>query len=464
MDIRFHNSLTKHIDVFSPIHPPTVTMYSCGPTVYDYAHIGNLRSYVFADILHRTLEFAGYKVNHVVNITDVGHISGDAEIGEDKMSKGLKREGLPVTLEGMRQLAQKFEKLFKEDLASLNIKLADTFPRASEHIEEQIELIQKIEAKGATYVTKDAVYFDTSKDPHYGALGGLTDEDEARARVSATDEKKNPRDFALWKFNSEMGWDSPWGKGFPGWHIECSAMSQKYLGETFDIHTGGIDHIPVHHNNEIAQSTCASGKPLANFWLHNAFVTVESGKMAKSAGNFITLQTLKEHKIHPLAYRYWLLTAQYRSPITFSYEAVEASQNALEKLVLDMWHYQKSGKGSLIPEWIEGFKKALYDDLNTPQALAYIYAMQSGNHSDADKYATLLELDAVLGLNLEKLISQITEVPENIQELAEKRTTFRNEKKWDESDKLRNEIESKGFHVKDTETGSTVWRSLSSLI
>lgn len=464
MAVTLYNTLSKTNGVFSPIIPDQVSIYSCGPTVYDYAHIGNLRSYVFADILHRTLEFAGYKVNHVINITDVGHLTSDTDSGEDKMSKGLRREGLPVTLEGMRQLAQKFEDLFKKDLSSLNIKLANTFPRASEHITEQIELIKKLEQKHITYTTSDGVYFDTSHDPHYGALGGLTDTNEARARLSPTSEKRNPRDFALWKFNSEIGWESPWGKGFPGWHIECSAMSQKYLGETFDIHTGGVDHIPVHHNNEIAQSTCATGKPLAHIWMHNEFVTVDSGKMSKSEGNFITLQTLREHKIHPLAYRYWLLTAHYRSPITFSFEAVLAAQQALERLVYDLSECKQEGNGVIIAEWMDGFEKVLFDDLNTPQAIAYLHAIESSNQSKGDTYKTIIEIDKVLGLNLEKLSEEIRAVPDNINNLAEKRSTLREEKRWDESDKIRDEIEASGFYIKDSENGPLIWRSLSSLV
>ncbi|PIR38418.1 MAG: cysteine--tRNA ligase [Candidatus Zambryskibacteria bacterium CG10_big_fil_rev_8_21_14_0_10_42_12] len=464
MSLKFYNTLTKKIEDFSPINPLEVSIYSCGPTVYDFAHIGNLRSYVFADILHRTLEFAGYKVNHVVNITDVGHLTSDADSGEDKMMKGLKREGLPVTIEGMRQLAEKFENLFKDDLKALNIKLANTFPRASEHIHEQIELIKKLEQKGITYETSDGIYFDTSKDPHYGALGGLTDTGEARTRVNDTDEKKNNRDFALWKFNGELGWDSPWDTGFPGWHIECSAMSQKYLGETFDIHTGGIDHIPVHHNNEIAQSTCATGKPLAHFWMHNEFVTVESGKMAKSEGNFITLNTLKEHDIHPLAYRYWLLTAHYRSPITFSYEAVEAAQHALERLVYALSEYKKDGDGVIIVEWMDGFEKVLFDDLNTPQAIAYLHAIENSNQSNADKYRTIIEIDKVLGLNLEKLSEDIQDIPNEIKALAEKRSALREEKQWEASDKIRTDIETKGFHIKDSGNNHVIWRPLASLI
>lgn len=283
------NTLTKQKELFVPLNEKNVGMYNCGPTVYDYAHIGNLRAYVFADILRRTLEYAGYTVNQVMNITDIGHLSSDADDGEDKMTRGLKREGKPLTLEAMKELADFYAEAFKKDLSWLNIEMPHHMPKASEHIAEDIALIQKLEARGFLYTTSDGVYFNTEKDPHYGKLGGLSDINEAQARIHAQSEKKSPRDFAVWKKNDVLGYESPWGKGFPGWHMECSAMSMKYLGETFDIHTGGIDHIPVHHNNEIAQSENATGKPYVRTWLHNAFVTVPSGKMAKSEGTGLTL-------------------------------------------------------------------------------------------------------------------------------------------------------------------------------
>lgn len=462
--LRLYNRLTKQTESFTPLNPPRVHMYSCGPTVYDFAHIGNLRSYVFADILHRTLEFSGYTVKHVINITDVGHLSGDGDAGEDKMMKGLKREGLPISLSGMKELALKFENHFKEDTASLNIKPADVYPRASEHIEEQQALIRILTEKGFTYTTRDGVYFDTSKDPHYGVLGGLTEHAEARARVDENSEKRNARDFALWKFNTD-GWSfDEFGTGFPGWHIECSAMSQKYLGETFDIHTGGIDHISIHHNNEIAQSECAHDKPLARFWMHNEFVNVDSGKMAKSEGNFITLKTLKEHGIHPLAYRYWLLTAHYRTPIEFSYEAVQAAQNALEHLLLYLVSLPET-HAEIPASYKETIAQFINDDLNTPQLIAYFSKIEHNTSAtNIPAYAIYMEIDKILGLNFAETLKQMKDIPADIKALVEKRNQHKIHKEWQEADQIREEILAKGFTLMDTERGTVVTRTLASLI
>src|SRR3989338_11419052 len=302
--LRFYNTLTGKKEPFSPIDPnkKEVRMYNCGPTVYNYSHIGNLRAYVFAYVLRRTLEYNGYKVKQVMNITDVGHLTSDGDDGDDKMVKALKREGKPFTLEAMREVADFYTKAFKDDLTALNIKIPETLEHASDHIPEDIELVQELEAKGFAYKTSDGMYFDTSKFPSYGKLGNINLKGQlAGARVSVNSEKKNPADFTLWKkshrqgsgqADNDIGWESLWGKGFPGWHIECSAMSRKYLGQPFDIHTGGIDHIPVHHQNEIAQSEAAYGVPLANFWLHNEFLKVDGQKMSKSLGNIYTIKNL----------------------------------------------------------------------------------------------------------------------------------------------------------------------------
>lgn len=461
--LHLYNTLTKRTDVFTPLKPGLASIYSCGPTVYDYAHIGNLRSYIFADILHRTLAYNRYQVTHVINITDVGHLSGDGDIGEDKMSKGLKREGLPFSLDGMKTLAETYEAAFKENLHDLNIITPNVLPRASEHIPEQIALIQTLEAKGFVYKTSDGMYFDTHKDTAYGKLGGLTPLTDTEARIDTSD-KRNPRDFALWKFNPHLGWESPWGTGFPGWHIECSAMSQKYLGETFDIHTGGIDHIPVHHNNEIAQSECAYNKPLAHVWMHNEFVNVDSGKMAKSEGNFITLKTLAEHSIHPLSYRYWLLTSHYRTPITFSYEAVQAAQQAFERLLVYI-HENKKPSATPPLNALEHIRTVLNTDLNTPQVLALLYAIQNDTSiAKAETVALFLELDAVLGLSLDILSDEIGRIPDEISSRIQARETLKKAGSWSEADAIRDELSAHGYTIKDNpHTTPTVTRSLASL-
>ncbi len=444
------NTLTKTKEPFSPASGNTARMYNCGPTVYDRAHIGNLRTYVFSDTLRRTLSYAGFGVQQVMNITDVGHLSSDADSGEDKMTKGLKREGLPLTLAGMKELAERYTTLFEEDLSALNIIHPDILPRATEHIPEQVELIRRLEEKGFTYIIEgDGVYFDTAKDPHYGRLGGLTPLSDMREDADIS-HKRGPRDFALWKFNSELGWESPWGKGFPGWHIECSAMSMKYLGESFDIHTGGIDHIPVHHNNEIAQSENATGKPFSRFWLHGAFLTIDEAKIAKSAGNALTLPALSEHNVAPLAYRYWLLTAHYRSPINFSWEALEGAQTAYEKLKSRLSEMPDGGKTDTAYD--AEFRAAVEDDLNTPQAVSLIWdLLRDDEIPDADKKATVLAWDAVLGLRLGE--KETLTVPDEVKDLLHRRELAREAKHWDMADTLRKEIEEKGFTVKDTPEG-----------
>ncbi len=445
MALQFYNTLTGKKEEFKPIKDGLVRMYTCGPTVYNYAHIGNLRSYVFADILRRTLEYTGYQVKQVVNITDVGHLTSDADEGDDKMVRGLKREELPLTHAGLKLLADKYTSAFVNDMKALNIEVPEEMPRASEHIKESIELIQKLEEKGVAYKTSDGIYFDTSKFLDYGTRGGFKlGELQEGARVEVNKEKKNPRDFSLWKLASgEFGWESPWGRGFPGWHVECSAMSRKYLGQPFDIHTGGIDHIPVHHQNEIAQSEAAYGAPLANFWMHNEHLNMGSEKMAKSGDNFITLQTLKKRGIHPLALRYYFLQAHYRSPLQFSWEALEAAQVAYFRLLC---MFSKStgqtGAGGL------PFEETVGDDLNTPKVLALLNPN------------LIFEADKILGLDIEhqsqKLQEEMSAIPEKIKTLAAARQTARRAKDFKKSDELRAEIQSAGFEVMDTDSGSII--------
>jgi len=452
--LKLTNSLGKKKEEFISIKPHTVGMYNCGPTVYDYVHIGNLRAYVFADILRRALEFTGYQVNQIMNITDIGHLSGDGDEGEDKMTKGLKREGKPLTLEAMRELSDFYTEKFEQDIEALNIKPPHKLPRASDHIKEEIELIQKLEKKKFIYTTSDGIYFDTSKDATYGRLGSLTPLEDEKARIENS-EKKNPRDFALWKFNNTLGYESPWGKGFPGWHLECSAMSMKYLGETFDIHTGGVDHIPVHHNNEIAQSENVTGKPYAMFWLHNAFVTIDGDKMAKSERNFFRLKDVEEKGISPLSYRYWLLGARYSTPMNFSWDAMAGAHNAYQKL-LERMSDLGDKTGSADKKYIQKFTEAIHNDLDTPAALALIWELLGDELiPNADKKATIAEFDQVLGL---KLIVEAQEIPGDVKKLVALREAARHIKDWQKADELRLEIENKGYKVKDTEAGPKIMK------
>ncbi len=439
-------------------------MYHCGPTVYDRAHIGNLRSYVFADTLRRVMEYNDYKVRQVINITDIGHLTSDGDIGEDKMTKALIRDNKPLTMQSMHDLATKYFETFKEDLKSLNIETPDFFPRASEHIKEDLELIEKLFANDFAYKAENGIYFDTEKFQDYGAIVGGKEKlqwNEEFARIKPTSGKKSHPDFILWKFDDKIGWESPWGKGFPGWHIECSAMARKYLGQPFDIHTGGTDHIPVHHNNEIAQSEAAYGVSLSNIWMHNAFITINDSKMAKSSGNFITLETLKdEEKISPLSYRYWLLTAHYRSPINFSYDAVRASQTAFIRLIGTVSAYPDNG--NIITHYKERFLEYINNDLDTAKAIALIWdIIKDSSCSAADKKATIIDFDRVLGLGLNEMPNFNTsnkpeKIPEEIIALSEAREEARKNKEWEKADALRQEIESRGFEIQDSSDGANI--------
>ncbi len=452
MNIFLYNTKTKTKELFRPIHKNEVRMYHCGPTVYNYAHIGNLRAYVFADTLRRMFEWNEYRVKQVINITDVGHLVSDGDDGEDKMQKGARREGKTAW-----DVAKFYEAEYKKDLEALNIRTQNThFPRATEFIQEQIALVKQLEDKGYTYKTSDGIYFDTSKFKHYADFAKLDVKGmQEGARVEVNNEKRNPTDFALWKFSPssekrDMEWESPWGVGFPGWHIECSAMSEKILETPFDIHTGGIDHIPVHHTNEIAQSECASGHKYVHYWMHVNFLNIKDGKMAKSGENFIRLQTLIDRNISPLAYRYWLLTSHYRSAIDFSFEAVEAAQTALNRLY-DAYLSLGTISGEINSVVIEKSKEFINDDLNTAQVIAQTWEYIKSEDSNENKKATLDELDKVLGLQLS--IQKKEVIPEEIIILAEARLIARLKKDWAESDRLRAEIEAKGFNIKDKESG-----------
>lgn len=459
MPLKFYNTLTREKETFTPIDPPNVGFYSCGPTVYNYPHIGNYRAYVFADILKRVLLYEGYKVKHIMNITDIGHLSSDADSGEDKMTKGLLREGKELTLENMRELAEFYTESFRADLKVLNIEMPSGMYFASDYVKEDIELIQKLEEKGYTYKTSDGIYFDTEKFSDYGNLVGkkFLDWDLSRARIAQTGEKKTPIDFALWKFDKKIGFESPFGKGFPGWHIECSAMGIKFLGEQFDIHTGGIDLIPIHHTNEIAQSECATGKkPFVKFWMHSEFVDTGNEKMSKSANNFLRLNSLLEKSINPITYRFWLLMASYRTKVNFSWEALEASETALKRLY-GLYLSLGTDIGSIHKEYQNKFKEFIEDDLDTPRALSLLWdVFKDKNMSDADKKATILNFDSVFGLGFVNLEKKRTEeiISEEVKNLVAKREEARKNKDFQKSDELRKEINSLGYEVKDLPAGA----------
>ena len=460
MALKFYNTLTREKEIFVPINPPNVGFYSCGPTVYNYAHIGNLRSYVFADILQKTLELEKYKVKRVMNITDIGHLVSDEDDGEDKMAKGLKREGKPFTLEAMKELAVFYKEKFMEDLAALNIKTPDIIPFASDHIKEDVDIIQKLLEKGFAYKTSDGIYFEIAKFPDYWNLSGRKQgsENNIESRLEENKEKKNSADFALWKFSGEnsLGYETKIGKGFPGWHIECSAMSIKYLGEQFDIHTGGIDHIPVHHTNEIAQSEAYSEKkPFVKLWMHHEFLDTSSGeKMTKSGDNFITLRTVVEKGVSPVTYRFWLLMAHYRTKMNFNWEALLGAETALKRLY-GLYLELGSEHGHIHKEYQNKFKEYLEDDLDTPRALSLLWdVLKDENMSAGDKKATVLDFDKVLGLGFENLKKE--KIPEEILRLAEKREDARKNKNFQKSDELRKEINSLGYEVKDTNEGQKI--------
>jgi cysteinyl-tRNA synthetase len=469
MNIYLHNTLGKVKQEFKTTDGTnSVRMYSCGPTVYNYAHIGNLRAYVFADILKRTLKYNGYDVKHIVNVTDIGHLTSDADDGEDKMVKALKREGKDMTLENMRSVADFYFEKFREDMNKMNILPANEYPFASDHIREDEEMITTLLEKGFAYTTSDGIYFDTSKDLHYGKLGGISGDIE-HSRVLPNSEKRNPQDFALWKYSEKFNDDASLGfgsadklgKGFPGWHIECSAMSFKYLGVPFDIHTGGIDHISVHHNNEIAQTESATGKAMAHFWMHNEHITIGKDKMAKSGDNFLSLGYLEKNGIDPLAYRYWLLTARYSTRMDYSLDAIKAaqtaSQNLLNKLRVNWATYSWDGK--INTDYKNRFLEAINNDLDTPKAIALIWEMlKDDTLSPEDKKATLKDFDKVLGLEVDSpLISVIVNPTDKINDLAKKRLIAKENKDFELADKIRDEIKSLGFDVVDDKNGNPIF-------
>ena len=455
MDIYFYNTLTKSKDKFEPINKEEVRMYSCGPTVYKDASIGNMRTYIMNDLIRRVLKYNGYKIKHTMNITDVGHLVSDADEGEDKMLKSA-REMQKTPYE----IAKYYTKLFMDDLEKLNVETPEVVCKATDHIEDMIKYVQKLLENGYAYETSTAIYFDVSKLDEYGILSGIKLEDQkAGARVDVDTEKRNPYDFALWikaKPNHIMKWESPWGLSYPGWHIECSAMGQKYLGEQFDIHTGGIDLIPTHHENEIAQSKGACGKIPAKYWIHGEYLLINGGKMSKSLNNVYLLKDIIEKGYDPLTYRLFTYSSSYRTKLNFTWEGIEASQKALEKLRAG---YQKHLEGNEdildeeISKYEENFHKAINDDLNMPLAMSVVWDVVK-NPKKSKKLAKLLEkFDTVLALSLDKKSETQEEIPEEVIKLAEERVKARQEKNWAESDRLRDEILALGYSIKDSKEG-----------
>lgn len=454
MSLRLYDTYTRSVREFDSLTPGQVGIYTCGPTVYDYAHIGNLRTYIFEDILRRALEFHGYSVKHVMNITDVGHLVSDADTGEDRMERGARRTGKSAW-----EIAEYYAQVFQNDLDRLNILQPKIWCRATDHIQEQIAFIQCIEEKGFTYRTSDGIYFETSRLSDYGYLARLDIEGlQAGTRIEMG-EKRNPTDFALWKFSPpgqqrQMEWDSPWGIGFPGWHIECSAMSAKYLGNYFDIHCGGEDHIMVHHPNEIAQTQACYGTRLANFWMHGYFLQVGEARMAKSSGDFLRLQVLIDRGYDPLAYRFFCLGAHYRAKLNFTWESLEGAARALDRLRTQVYTWGEPG--SVDESFMDQFVTEIDEDLNMPRALAVMWELTRSDLPPATKKATFLEFDRVLGLRLAEWRPVEDLIPDEILDLVQQRQQARSEKRWKDADALRDQVTAAGYEVEDTPQGPRV--------
>ena len=449
--LMLYDNYQRELRRFEPLVAGTVGLYTCGPTVYDYQHIGNFRTFLFEDLLKRVLEWNGYAVRHVMNVTDVGHLTSDADTGEDKMEKGARRTGKTAW-----EIAKLYTDAFIDDMARLNIEMPSVLCRATDHIPDQIEFIADIEANGFTYRTSDGIYFNTSLQPGYGFLARLDKAGlEAGKRVELG-EKKSITDFALWKFSPagetrQMEWASPWGRGFPGWHIECSAMAQKYLGNFFDIHCGGEDHIPVHHTNEIAQTEARVGTRLANFWMHGYFLLSNDAKMAKSGGEFLRVQLLIDRGYDPLAYRYLCLTAHYRSQLNFTWDALDAAAKGLDRLRNGVFALGEIDLSRVKPDagYRDRFSAEINDDLNLPRALALAWEVLRGELDREAKKSTLLEFDRVFGLGLGSWVPRAESIPESIAALAEARAAARRSRQWAEADRLRSEIQAAGWEMED---------------
>jgi cysteinyl-tRNA synthetase len=457
--MKLYNTLSRTIEDFKPLHPSSVTLYTCGPTVYDYTHLGHMRKYTNDDVLKRSLHYLGFDVKHVMNITDVGHLVSDADAGEDKLEKGAKKTGKTVW-----EVAAFYTDFFMKTMAAMNTIPPTVIPKATDHIQEMINLNKILVEKGYAYETAEALYFDVTKFPSYGKLSGQKLEDKlqgARDEVIVDPQKKHPADFALWfkrvgRFKDHsMHWPSPWGEGFPGWHIECSAMSMKYLGETIDIHTGGVDHIPVHHENEIAQSESATGKKFVLYWVHDEHLQIEGKKMSKSLGNFYTIEDFTKRNINPLALRLLFLQTHYRQQMNFTWEAVQAAQEAYKKLKETVLALKSQTSRTMLSEeklqqlntYRDRFSEALANDLQLPQAVAVMFEMIKSNIPSTDKLDLLLEFDQVLGLKLNEVEEE--EIPAEILQLAQQRWEAKKSKDFVTADSMRKQIEEKGYYVED---------------
>ncbi|MCL1900963.1 MAG: cysteine--tRNA ligase [Firmicutes bacterium] len=461
--MKLYNTLSRKKQDFMPLKDNTVRMYSCGPTVYNFAHIGNLRTYIFMDILRRVLRFNDFKILGVMNITDVGHLLSDADEGEDKMVKAAKEQK-----KSPEEISEFYTGVFFEDLEKLNIQKPEVIPKATEHIKEMIEFVKGLLDKGYAYEIADGIYFDIGKFSDYGKLSGLDLEEQiAGARVNVNEGKRHPADFALWKAASKehiMQWPSPWGQGYPGWHIECSAMAKKYLGDTFDIHTGGVDHIPIHHENEIAQSFAQNGVPPSNFWMHGEFMLVDNGKMSKRLGNVYTISQLNEKGYSSLTFRYFCLNAHYRKKLNFSFEGLDGAKVALERLYAQISEHKNAPKtGINLQNYFDEFTNAVNDDLNIPKALGILWTMVKLDRA-REIYDIALKMDKIFGLSLEKaeskkLSNQKEEIPNEILKLAAERLEAKKNKDYAKSDEIRKKISELGYTINDTAQGFEITKN-----
>lgn len=450
--MKLYNSLSKKTEEFKPLNPDVVTMYTCGPTVYHYQHIGNFRTFVISDFVHRVLNYNGYKTKFIMNLTDVGHLTGDnlgdADTGEDRLEIAADREGKSAA-----EIADFYTAEFQKNYEKLGLLPPEKFTTASDYIKEMQEIIKTLETKGYTYTISDGVYFDTSKFEDYGKLAGTkVEEVEEGARVEPNPQKKNPTDFALWKFSGDekirwQEWDSPWGRGFPGWHIECSAMVINELGETIDVHIGGEDHKMIHHPNEIAQSECCTGKTFVNYWVHPAFLKVDGGRMGKSVGNAYIMDDVEAKGYSPMALRYLYTTAHYRSKLNFTWDALGAASSALKKLYDMVEGYQEDPDAQVSTDYLNQFEEAINDDINLPQAVAVMWDMLKSEIPEGAKLKTLEKFDEVLGLDIKEHIGY--EVPAEISKKAVLRWEYRKRGIWDKADLLRREISEAGFTIDD---------------
>lgn len=462
--LKLYNTLTRKKEEFEPLEGNTVRIYSCGPTVYSFAHIGNLRTYIFMDTLRRTLKQNGYELKHVMNITDVGHLESDADDGEDKMLKAAKREN-----KDPYEIAKFYSDAFFNDINRLNIDLPEIIAKATEHIQDMLEFVKELVNKGYAYETSTAIYFDVAKLKDYGVLSGINLNDQkAGARIEVDEEKKSPYDFALWikaPQNHIMKWNSPWGLCYPGWHIECSAMGRKYLGEQFDIHTGGVDHIPIHHENEIAQSKGLTGKIPAVRWMHGEFLLVNDGKMSKSLGNCYTIDDLVKQGIEPLAFKLFCFTSHYRNKLNFTWEGIKSSQTALNRLREGIVKHLKGNEqidSQVIDEYRKRFKEAIDDDLNVPLAIGILWEIIRQDKKSKQYRDLLVELDKYLGLGIENITEESLQqnnndnIPDEIKELANRRNEARKNKDFALADSIRDELKEKGYILEDTKEGVVI--------